>query len=67
MFNFKIGFKLVKKKFKSNLYFGCIQRRNVKSDSIFKNKSIFTFNDTRLDTHRFDQKINYNHISINPI
>ena len=31
-----------------------IQWENVKSDLIFKNKSIFTFNDTGLDTHLYD-------------
>ena len=56
MNNFKIRFKDV---FKSNLYFSRIQWRNVKSDFIFKNKSLFTFNDTGLYTHRFDQKMNY--------
>ena len=30
--------------------------RDVKSDFIFKNKSIFTFTDTGLDTQRFDKK-----------
>ena len=27
----------------------------------YKNKSIFTFNDTGLDTHRFGKKMNYNY------
>ena len=31
----------------------------LKSDFILKNKLIFMFNDTGLDTQRFDQKINY--------
>ena len=55
MHNFKIGFKFVEDYLNSNLYFGRIQQRNV-SDFILKNKSIFTFNDTGLDTHRFDKQ-----------
>ena len=36
----------------------------VKSDFIFKNKSIFTFIDIGLDTQRFDDKnMNYNYIT----
>ena len=31
------------------------------SDFIFKNKSIFKFNDTGLDRRRFDQQINCNY------
>ena len=63
MHNFKIEFKFVRDFFNSNLYFGRILGRNVKSDFIFKNKSIFTFNDTKLDTHRFDKKMNYNYLN----
>ena len=35
----------------------------MKSDFIFKNKWIFTFNDIGLETKRFDQKINFNYIT----
>ena len=55
MHNFKIGFKFVVTLFYSNLYFGRIYGRMAKSDFIFKNKSIFTVNDTGLDTHTFDE------------
>ena len=40
--------------------------KNVKSDFILKNKSILTFNNSRLNTQRFDKKINYNYMH-NPI
>ena len=33
-------------------------KKNVKRIFISKNKSIFTFNDIGLNTHRFDQKMN---------
>ena len=56
MHNFKIGFNFVKDFLYSNLKFGRILGRNVKIDFIFKYKSIFTFNDTGIDTHRFDKK-----------
>ena len=32
-------------------------------DFMLKNKSLFSFNDTGLDTQRLDQKINYNYIT----
>ena len=32
-------------------------------DFMSKNKSLFSFNDTGLDTQRLDQKINYNYIT----
>ena len=35
----------------------------VKSNFIFKNKSVFMFNDKGLDTQKFDIKINYNYIT----
>ena len=33
-----------------------LKGQRFKNDFIFKNKSIFTFNDTGLDTQRFDKK-----------
>ena len=51
MHKFKIGYKFFKDFLIQTCYFGRIQRRNVKSDFILKNKSIFTFNDAGLDTH----------------
>ena len=30
---------------------------------MLKNKYIFTFKDTGLNTHRFDEKMNYNYIT----
>ena len=55
MYIFKIGFKFVE-------HFSLIKPTyilavfNGESDFILKNKSIFTFNDTGLDTHRLDNK-----------
>ena len=63
MQNFKIGFNSVKHFFKSNLYLGRIYWQKVKSDFILKNKSIFTFKATGLDTPIFDKKITYNYIT----
>ena len=61
MHNFKIVFECVKDLLNSNLYFG----RMGETSKVFKfkKKSIFKFNDTGLDTHRFDQKLKYNYIN----
>ena len=48
--NFKIGYNFAKHFFKL---------KSVRIDFFFLNKLIFTFNDTGLDTQRFDQKMNY--------
>ena len=63
MHNFPIGFDFVKQNtFLNQTYILAVFNEKA-SAFILKNKSIFTFNDTRLDTQRFDQKINYNYIT----
>ena len=65
MNNFQIGFDFVKN-FLNQTYILAVfneKATKLKSDFILKNKLIFTFNDSGLDTQRFDQKINYNYIT----
>ena len=65
MHNFEIRFNFAKHFLNQNyvrVYLGCILQ-SVNRHFILKNKSIFTFNDTEIDTQRFDQKVNYNYIT----
>ena len=55
MHNFKIGYDFAEH-FKIKPISWLYLLQNVKSDFIFINKSIFTFNDTGLDTKRFERK-----------
>ena len=59
MQNFKIGFKFLIPTFILALFNG----ETAKFILRVKNKSIFTLNDTELDTDRFDKKMNYNYIT----
>ena len=61
--NFKIKFKFVKHFLKSNIYWLALFKAKRQSDFIYKKRSIFTFNVTGFDTHRFDKKINNNDIT----
>ena len=62
---FEIGFKVIKNFLKSNLYILDVFNDNTtKVKFYFFNWLLHIYNDTGLDTQRFDQKINYNYITL---
>ena len=64
MHNFQIGFDFVKHFLPQTYILAVFNEKGSKVILFKKNKSIFTFNDTGLDTQRFDKIINYNYVTL---